>query len=199
MAQRTRAQSRDDGQADQPLNAKDAAEVARELITELTGQEPVAMTSVEFTDQDGWIVEFEVVRTGGSRRRRTSWRCTKSRWMPTENCWGSAELGGTCGVRRTAGVTGRDDRRGRQPGAPRPSRSGRESSAGQPRGHSGAGAGQGDRHRWRHPGQPSRHRAPDDQAASGRRLAGHGEGGRHRLVGERPVANRQEVKSRTGE
>ena len=61
MAQRTRAQSRDDGQADQPLNAKDAAEVARELITELTGQEPVAMTSVEITDQDGWVAEFEVV------------------------------------------------------------------------------------------------------------------------------------------
>lgn len=62
MAQRTRAQSRDDAQADQPpLTARDAVEVARELITELTDQDPVAMTSVEFTDQDGWVVVFEVV------------------------------------------------------------------------------------------------------------------------------------------
>jgi Gas vesicle synthesis protein GvpO len=62
MAQRTRAHSRDDGQADQPpLNARDAAEVAREYITELNGADPVAMTSVELTDADGWVVEFEVV------------------------------------------------------------------------------------------------------------------------------------------
>ena len=59
---RTRTHSRDDGQMEQaPLNAKDAAEVAKEHITELNGQEPVAMTSVELTDQDGWVVEFEVV------------------------------------------------------------------------------------------------------------------------------------------
>jgi len=59
---RTRTHSRDDGQTEQaPLNAKDAAEVAKEHITELNGQEPVAMTSVELTDQDGWVVEFEVV------------------------------------------------------------------------------------------------------------------------------------------
>jgi hypothetical protein len=59
---RARTHSRDDGQAEQvPLNARDAADVARELITELNGQDPVAMTSVEVTDQDGWVVEFEVV------------------------------------------------------------------------------------------------------------------------------------------
>ena len=59
---RARTHSRDDGQAEQaPLNARDAADVARELITELNGQDPVAMTSVEVTDQEGWIVEFEVV------------------------------------------------------------------------------------------------------------------------------------------
>lgn len=62
MTQRTRAQSRDDGQAEQPpLNARDAAETAREYIAELNGLDPTAMTSVELTDEDGWVVEFEVV------------------------------------------------------------------------------------------------------------------------------------------
>jgi len=59
---RARTHSRDDGQTEQTaLNARDAADIARELITELNGRDPVAMTSVELTDQDGWIVEFEVV------------------------------------------------------------------------------------------------------------------------------------------
>jgi hypothetical protein len=59
---RTRTHSRDDGQAKQaPMNARDAVEVAKEYITELNGQDPAAMTSVELTDQDGWVVEFEVV------------------------------------------------------------------------------------------------------------------------------------------
>jgi Gas vesicle synthesis protein GvpO len=59
---RTRTHSRDDGRTEQrPLSARDAAEVAKEYITELNGQDPVAMTSVELTDQDGWVVEFEVV------------------------------------------------------------------------------------------------------------------------------------------
>lgn len=47
--------------AQRTLSAKDAAEVAKEYITELNGQDPVAMTSVELTDEDGWVVEFEVV------------------------------------------------------------------------------------------------------------------------------------------
>ncbi|MBP1817917.1 gas vesicle protein [Mycobacterium sp. OAE908] len=55
MAQRTQSRN------DPPLRARDAAEVAREFITELNGSEPVAMTSVELTDADGWVVEFEVV------------------------------------------------------------------------------------------------------------------------------------------
>jgi hypothetical protein len=59
---RTRTHSGDEGQTEQaPLNARDAAAVAKEYITELNGQDPVAMTSVELTDQDGWVVEFEVV------------------------------------------------------------------------------------------------------------------------------------------
>jgi hypothetical protein len=55
MAQRTKSRN------DPPLNARDAAEVAKEFITEMNGRDPVAMTSVELTDQDGWVVEFEVI------------------------------------------------------------------------------------------------------------------------------------------
>jgi hypothetical protein len=57
MAQRTRTDSREQP----PLNARDAAEVAKEYLTEMNGQEPVSMTSVELTDQEGWVVEFEVI------------------------------------------------------------------------------------------------------------------------------------------
>jgi hypothetical protein len=57
MAQRTRTHSREQP----PLNARDAAEVAKEYLTEMNGQEPVSMTSVELTDQEGWVVEFEVI------------------------------------------------------------------------------------------------------------------------------------------
>jgi hypothetical protein len=55
MAQRTRHAEHP------PLNARDAAEAAKEYITELNGMDPTAMTSVEMTDQDGWVVEFEVI------------------------------------------------------------------------------------------------------------------------------------------
>ncbi|MEO3760018.1 gas vesicle protein [Mycobacterium sp. B14F4] len=62
MAQRTRTQSHEDGHTEEaPLNARDAAATARECIAELIGRDPAAMTSVELTDQDGWVVEFEVV------------------------------------------------------------------------------------------------------------------------------------------
>jgi hypothetical protein len=64
MAQRTRERSGDDRDADEqlpPMTAREAAEVSREHITEMTGYEPVAMTSVESTDDDGWVVEFEVI------------------------------------------------------------------------------------------------------------------------------------------
>jgi len=57
MAQRTRTHSREQP----PLNARDAAEAAKEYLAEMNGQDPVAMTSVELTDQDGWVVEFEVI------------------------------------------------------------------------------------------------------------------------------------------
>jgi Gas vesicle synthesis protein GvpO len=59
---RARTNSRDDGEAEQAqLRVRDAAQLARDYITELNGQDPVAMTSVELTDQDGWVVEFEFV------------------------------------------------------------------------------------------------------------------------------------------
>jgi hypothetical protein len=61
MAQRTRERPRDDRDAEPPLTAREAAEYAREYITEMAGQEPVAMTSVEPTDEDGWVVNFEVI------------------------------------------------------------------------------------------------------------------------------------------
>lgn len=57
MAQRSRTRA-DEAQ---PLNAREAAGVAREFISELNGGDPVATTSVEATDGDGWVVGFEVV------------------------------------------------------------------------------------------------------------------------------------------
>ncbi len=56
----------------------------------------------------------------------------------------------------------------------------------QPRGHPGAGARQGHRHRRGHPHQPARHRTADDQTADPGRLRRQGEGDGHRLVGARP-------------
>jgi hypothetical protein len=65
MAQRTHKQRSDDDRgADEdlpPMTAREAADISREYITEMAGHEPVAMTSVEPTDDDGWIIEFEVI------------------------------------------------------------------------------------------------------------------------------------------
>ena len=62
MAQRTRERSSDDrGAEPPPMTAREAAGTAREHITEMTGYEPVTMTSVEPTDDENWVVEFEVV------------------------------------------------------------------------------------------------------------------------------------------
>jgi hypothetical protein len=61
MAQRSRARVRDDGVDGTRLTARDAAETAREVIAEFLGREPVGMTSIQLTDADGWVVEFEVV------------------------------------------------------------------------------------------------------------------------------------------
>jgi hypothetical protein len=65
MAQRTQKKRADDDRgADEdlaPMTAREAADISREYITEMVGLEPVAMTSVEPTDDDGWMVEFEVI------------------------------------------------------------------------------------------------------------------------------------------
>jgi Gas vesicle synthesis protein GvpO len=63
MAQRTRQQPGDDHDAEglPPMSAREAADIARECITEMTGHEAVAMTSMEPTDDDGWVVEVEIV------------------------------------------------------------------------------------------------------------------------------------------
>jgi hypothetical protein len=63
MAQRSRERSGDDRDAvDElpPMTAREAADISREYITEMTGHEPVTMTSVESTD-DVWVTEFEVI------------------------------------------------------------------------------------------------------------------------------------------
>ena len=61
MAQGSRTRASESRSGPSPLNARTAAGVAREFISELNGRDPVAMTSVEATDIDGWVVEFEVV------------------------------------------------------------------------------------------------------------------------------------------
>jgi len=101
---RARTHSRDDGQTEQaPLNARDAADVARELITELNGQDPVAMTSVEVTDQDGWVVEFEVVEDRRIPSSSDILALYEVEMDADGELWRSAELGDTSGVRRMAG------------------------------------------------------------------------------------------------
>ena len=63
MAQRTRERSGDDRDAEQlpPMSVREAADIAREYIVDMAGHEPVAMTSVEPTDDDSFVIEFEVI------------------------------------------------------------------------------------------------------------------------------------------
>lgn len=61
MAERTRAR-RSDGDTEPPLlTAREAVELAREHITDMTGREVLQTTSVAPTETDGWVVEVEVV------------------------------------------------------------------------------------------------------------------------------------------
>ena len=61
MAERTPTRSADDPGVEQSaVTARDALALARDYITEMTGQEPVRMTSVAPTDV-GWLVEVEAV------------------------------------------------------------------------------------------------------------------------------------------
>jgi hypothetical protein len=62
MAQRARARSSDDRGAEEPaITAREAAELARQYIAEMTDREPVTATSVTPTDEGGWLVEVEVI------------------------------------------------------------------------------------------------------------------------------------------
>jgi hypothetical protein len=62
MADRTRARSRNDSDADQPLmHAVDAAQLAPKYMTAVIDRQPRQITGVEPTDEGGWIVEAEVV------------------------------------------------------------------------------------------------------------------------------------------
>jgi hypothetical protein len=62
MTQRARARSpRDRGAEEPPLTARDAVDLVRETITEITDGEPVRITSAVPTDEGGWVVEVETV------------------------------------------------------------------------------------------------------------------------------------------
>jgi hypothetical protein len=71
MTQRARARSsrdrddrddRGDPEAEEPsLTAREAVDLVREIITEVTEGEPVRITSAVPTDQGGWVVEVETV------------------------------------------------------------------------------------------------------------------------------------------
>jgi len=61
MTERTRARSPDDRGAEHTaVTARDAIALARDYLTEMTGQEPARMTSMAPTDV-GWLVEVEAV------------------------------------------------------------------------------------------------------------------------------------------
>jgi hypothetical protein len=61
MTQRTRSQSQRDREPEEPLTAREAVALVRDYITEMTEGEPLRMTSATPTDQDGWIIEVEIV------------------------------------------------------------------------------------------------------------------------------------------
>lgn len=62
MAQRARARSPRDRDAEEPpLTAREAVDLVREIITEVTDGESVRITSAAPTDEGGWVVEVETV------------------------------------------------------------------------------------------------------------------------------------------
>lgn len=62
MTQRARSRSsRDRELEEQPLTARDAVDLVREVITEITDGEPIRITSAVPTDEGGWVVEVETV------------------------------------------------------------------------------------------------------------------------------------------
>jgi hypothetical protein len=61
MAERTGTRSRSGRDAEQPsVTAREATELARQYLAEMTDRTPVQTTSVSPTD-DGWLVEVEMI------------------------------------------------------------------------------------------------------------------------------------------
>ena len=57
-----RERSGDDRDTDHPsIPAREAVQLAPEYITEMTGRRPVQVTGVAPADEDGWIVQAEIV------------------------------------------------------------------------------------------------------------------------------------------
>jgi hypothetical protein len=62
MTQRSRARSSRDREGDEPsLTAREAVDLVRQIITEITDGEPIRITSAGPTDDGGWVVEVETV------------------------------------------------------------------------------------------------------------------------------------------
>ncbi|OBA87588.1 gas vesicle protein GvpO [Mycobacteriaceae bacterium 1482268.1] len=61
MNQRTRSRSQRDPGPEEPLTARQAVDLVREYVTEMTGGEAVRMTSAAPTDAGGWVIEVEIV------------------------------------------------------------------------------------------------------------------------------------------
>ena len=62
MAEHPRSRSGDDRDADQPsIPAREAVQLAPAYITEITHRRAVQTTAIEPTDENGWIVEVEIV------------------------------------------------------------------------------------------------------------------------------------------
>jgi hypothetical protein len=62
MTQRAHSRSQREREAEPPpLTAREAVDLVRELLTEITGAETVRITSVAPSEDGGWIVEVETV------------------------------------------------------------------------------------------------------------------------------------------
>ncbi len=62
MTQRARARSHNDREDEEPLlTVREAVDVVRDAISEMTDGEPVRITSVAPTDEGGWVIEIETV------------------------------------------------------------------------------------------------------------------------------------------
>jgi hypothetical protein len=61
MAEGNGRRSTDEIGVPPPLTAREAADLAREYITDMTELEPVTMISLAPTDDGGWLIEVEVI------------------------------------------------------------------------------------------------------------------------------------------